>query len=174
MRDFILLCLLALIPVFGISQTHFISEFYDHYKDQDQVSHIDIQGWLLKLKINAEEAEGADKIIDKITQLRILTMDDGNLVTPKEYQKLLKNMRQNGFEELFRVREGHEDMGLYIREENKKVTNVLLTVHGQDNFILLSLEGLLKFSDLNDLHLDIEGLEHFENLPDKKEDIPRV
>ena len=79
MRDFILLCLLALIPVFGMSQTHFISEFYDQYKDQDQVSHIDIQGWLLKLKINAEEAEGAEKIIDKITQLRILTMDDGNL-----------------------------------------------------------------------------------------------
>jgi hypothetical protein len=101
-------------------------------------------------------------------------MDDGNLVTPKEYQKLLKNMRKNGFEELFRVREGHEDVGLYIREEHQKVTNVLLTVHGQDNFILLSLEGLLKFSDLNDLHLDIEGMEHFENLPDKKEDIPRV
>lgn len=169
-----MLCLLALLPFWGNSQTHFISEFYDQYKDQEQVSHIDIQGWLLKLSIDAEAAEGAEKILDKITQLRILTMDDGNLVTPDDYKKLLKNMRKGGFEELFRVREGQEDIGLYIREENKKVTNVLLTVHGKDNFVLLSLEGLLKFSDLNDLHLDIEGMEHFERLPEKKADIPRV
>lgn len=174
MRFLCLAITLAFLPMTGAAQSQFIAEFYDQYKNQEQVTHIDIQGWLLKLKIDAEEAEGAERLIDKITQLRILTMDDGNLVTPKAYQKLLKNMRKNGFEELFRVREGNEDVGLYIREDNKKVTNVLLTVHGQDNFILLSLEGLLKFSDLNDLHLDIEGMEHFENLPDKKEDIPRV
>ncbi|NRA50720.1 MAG: DUF4252 domain-containing protein [Phaeodactylibacter sp.] len=174
MRNPIFLFLLVLIPFLGHSQTRFISEFYDQYKNLDKVSHVDIQGWLLQLKFNEEEAEGAEKLLDKITKLRILTMDDGNLVSPGEYQKLLKNMRKGGFEELFRVREGQEDVGLFIREENKKVTNVLLTIHGQDNFIMLSLEGLLKFSDLNDLHLDIEGMEHFEKLPEKKEDIPRV
>lgn len=80
-------------------------------------------------------------------------------------------MCKNGFEEFFWVCEGYEDVGFYIWEENKKVINVLLIVYGQDNFILFSLEGLLKFSDFNDLYLDIEGMEYFENLLDKKEDI---
>lgn len=154
-----------------MSQIYFIFEFYDQYKDQEQVSYIDIQGWFFKLKINVEEVEGVEKIIDKIIQLCILMMDDGNFVILKEYQKLLKNMCKNGFEEFFWVCEGNEDVGFYIWEENKKVINVLLIVYGQDNFILFSLEGLLKFSDFNDFYLDIEGMEYFENLLDKKEDI---
>ncbi len=174
MRFLCLAVILAFLPLCGIGQSQFIAEFYDQYKNQEQATHIDVQGWLLKLSLKEDASDNAEQLLDKITKLRILTMDNGNPVSPAAYQKLLRNLQQNDFEELFRLREGQENVGLYIREKDKKITNVLLAVHGQDNFILLSLEGLLRFSDLNDLHLDIEGMEHFEQLPDNKADIPRA
>ena len=101
-------------------------------------------------------------------------MEEGNLVSASEYKNLLKDIRQSSFEELLKIREGQQDIGFYIREKGDTITDVLLLVNGESQFVLLSLEGLLKFSDLNDLHIDIDGAEHFERLPEKKGDVPRA
>ncbi|MCO6479470.1 MAG: DUF4252 domain-containing protein [Phaeodactylibacter sp.] len=175
MRTFILSALLALGPLFALAQPKPIADFYEKYKQYENVTDVKLQGWLLEIASNfAEGDEQAKELLSKITYLRVLVMEDGNLVSPAEYKSLLKEIRQNSFEELLRIREGDENIGFYIRENGEAITDVLLLVNGEDEFVLLSLEGLLKFSDLNDLNIDIDGAEHFERLPEKKGDVPRA
>ena len=122
----------------------------------------------------------SDHVAHTVTQREIaeadlvLVMEEGNLVQPDEYRRLVKDIHQSQFEQLLTIRDGGDDIGFYIREKGDTITDVVLLVNGSDGFILLSLEGLLKFSDLNDLHIDVEGANHFEKLPEKKKDVPRA
>ncbi len=154
------------------AQQPFLSEFYDNYKQQENVTDVKLQGWLLKLA--ADEEEQAKGLLDKITHLRVLLMEEGNLVSPGAYRQLLRELGQNQFEELLLVKEDGSDIGFYIREKGEHITDALLLVNGADHFVLLSLEGLLKFSDLNDLNVDVEGADHFKRLPEERDSIPRA
>ncbi|MCB0586326.1 MAG: DUF4252 domain-containing protein [Phaeodactylibacter sp.] len=175
MRTFILSALLALGPLFAFAQPRPIARFYDKYKQFENVTDVKLQGWLLEIATSfAEEDEDARKLLDKITYLRVLVMDEGNLVSPGEYKSLLRDIRQSSFEELFKVKEGQEDISFFIREKGDTITDVLLLVNGEDDFVLLSLEGLFKFSDLHNLNIDVDGAEHFEKIPEKKGDVPRA
>ncbi len=174
MKTLILSALLALGPLFAFGQPKAIEQFYDHYKQYENATDVKLQGWLLEIASNFADDEQAKKLLEKITYLRVLVMEEGNLVSPQEYRRLIKNIHQSSFEELFKVREGRQDIGFYIREKGDTITDVLLLVNGADEFVLLSLEGLLKFSDLNDLNIDVDGAEHFEKLPENKKDVPRA
>ena len=174
MKTFLFLAVLAISPIFASAQPEAISRFYDKYKTYEHVTDVKLQGWLLKIASNFTEEEQATKILDKITYLRVLVMEEGNLVQPDEYRRLVKDIHQSQFEQLLTIRDGGDDIGFYIREKGDTITDVVLLVNGSDGFILLSLEGLLKFSDLNDLHIDVEGANHFEKLPEKKKDVPRA
>ena len=166
--------LLVLGPFFAFTQPKAIAQFYEKYTQHENVTDVKLQGWLLEIASNFADDEQAKKILNKITYLRVLVMEEGNLVSPEEYKNLLKDIRQSSFEELFKIREGQQDIGFYIREKGDSITDVLLLVNGEDEFVLLSLEGLLKFSDLNDLNIDIDGAGHFKKLPEKKGEVPRA
>jgi hypothetical protein len=174
MRTIIIMATLCLFTSLSFAQHPVLNEFYQKYTSYENVTDVKLQGWLLQLASEFSDEEQANKLLEKITHLRVLVMEEGNLVSPKDYSRLKTHIRKDAFEELFMVKEGQDDIGLYIREEGQSITDVLLLINGEDNFVLLSLEGLFKFSDLNDLRIDVEGIEHLERLPDDKKSVPRA
>lgn len=174
MRYCLILAFICSLAAAAHTQTPFLSEFYDTYKQKEHTTDVKLQGWLLKLAAEQSEEAPAGQLLNKISYLRVLLMEEANLVPEADYRQLLRNLRRNAFEELLFIQEGSEKISLYIREDGKHITDVLVLVNGADSFVLLSLEGMLRFSDLNDLNIDIEGAEHFERLPDNRKDIPRA
>lgn len=174
MKNTLLAFLMLGLPLIGMSQTPVIKSFYEKYKNMDQVQDVQLQGWLLKLASTFTDEEEAGKLLQKITQLRVLIMDEGNLVSKQEYNSLLKEVKKSDFEELIQIKEEGQQIEFLIREKGGTITDVLVVVNGQDDFVMLSLEGKLKFSDLNDLNIEVEGAEHFQKLPEKKKDLPRA
>lgn len=167
----------ALLGVAGLSfaQTKAIQSFYHKYQNLEGVEDIKLQGWLIKLAARfADEDPEAKRLLRKITQLRILTMDNGNLVTPQEYNTLVNNIKKDAFEDLFMIKDNGQNIQFLIREKGDTITDLILLVSGNDEFVLLSLEGALKFSDLNDLNIEVDGSEHFKKLPEDKKDIPKA
>ena len=174
MKHLIILISLFVLPTLVFSQSKAIKQFYNKYKDLESVTDIKLNGWVLKLASTFTDEEDAEKILKKITQLRVLVMEEGNLVTKEEYKSLVKSVKKDQFAELFKVKEEGQNIEFMIREEKDLITDVLILVNGEDQFVLLSLEGKLKFSDLNDLNIEIDGGEHFQKLPEHKKDIPRA
>lgn len=174
MRKILLIAALMGVVSLSFAQTKAVKNFYDKYKNMENVTDLKLRGWVLKLASSfADEAEEA-RLLRKITQLRILTMENGNLITTQEYRSLIKSVKQDAFEDLFQVRDGGQVVEFLIREKGDTITDVLMLVSSDDSFILLSLEGALKFSDLNDLNIEVDGSEHFKKLPDDKKDIPKA
>lgn len=175
MRKILLMAMLLGVAGLSFAQTKAVQSFYNKYKDMDGVENVRLQGWLIKLASSfADDDPDAKRLLKKITQLRILTMDQGNLVSQQEYNNLVKNIKQDHFEDLFLIKDNGQNVQFLIREKGDTITDVIMLVSGGDEFVLLSLEGVLKFSDLNDLNIEVDGSDHFKKLPEDKKDIPRA
>lgn len=174
MKNLLLALFVMVLPLIGHSQTPAIKAFYDKYKNMENVQDVQLQGWLLNLASTFTDEEEAGRLLKKITQLRVLIMEEGNLVNRQEYNALMKDLKKSQFEELIKIKEDGQNIEFMIREQEDTITDVLIVVNGTDDFVMLSLEGKLKFSDLNDLNIEVEGAEHFQKLPEAKKDVPRA
>ena len=165
----ILIILLALVisaPLFG--QTRVINRFYNKYKHEENVTNIKVKGWLLKMAGNFADDETAEKMLKKITQLRVLVIEGQDKVAKKDYTKLVEDVKKKDFEEILRMRDGLTSIRALVKSNGDDISNVLLLIDGEDEFIMLSLEGNLKFSDLKSLNFDVDGGDAFEHLPETK------
>lgn len=162
----IALAFLFIVPAFG--QTKSINKFYNKYKHQENVTDVKVRGWLIKLASSQVDDEQAENILKKVTQLRVLVVDGFEGVKSNDYNKLINDVEKDSFEEILRIREGKDNIRAMVKSDGDKISNVLLFVDGEDQFVMLSLEGSLDFSDLNDLHFDVEGGDAFEKIPEEK------
>ncbi len=174
MKGILLIVSLMALPVIACTQAQSIQRFYDKYKALENVSEVKLQGWLLEVAASFTDEATAESLLRKISQLRILVMEDGNLITEKEHRRLLRDVKKERFEAIMEIREGGEHIEFLLREDKNTITDVLILVSGDDEFVLLSLEGALRFEDLNDLQIDINGAEHFRKIPETKREIPRA
>jgi len=174
MKSRIILLILATAPLFLFGQTKSIKNFYKKYTNYENASDVTLQGWVLKMASNFADDETAERMLQKITKLRVLTMEEGNLVKQTDYQKLMNDIRKDAFEDLMEIRSGTQQINMLIREDGDTITDIVLFVNDVDNFVLLSLEGALEFSDLQNINIDVDGSEHFKKIPEKRSEIPRA
>ncbi len=169
MKNILIIALAFLFTVPAFGQTRAINKFYNKYKHQENVTNVKVRGWLIKLASNAVDDEKAEQLMKKVTQLRVLVVEGTDGVRPKDFDKLVKDVEKDAFEDILRIREGKDNIRAMVKTNgDNKISNVLLFVDGEEEFVLLSLEGLLDFSDLNDLQFDVQGGEHFEKIPETK------
>jgi hypothetical protein len=127
---------------------------------------------VLKLAAKFADEDNAGDFVRKVTKLRLLNMENGNLVSRSEYNRLVKSVQSDRFEDLMQIREDGDDIRIMIREKGSAVTDVLVLITGQDGFTMLSLEGKLRFKDIQQLNIDIDGAEHFEKVSEKRSSKP--
>jgi len=168
MKNSIIVIVFCLISAISFGQTKSIEAFYNKYKTYENVTDVTLKGWLLNMAMSSE-SEGKEDVLEKISKLRVLVMDEGNLVSKTELSGLLKSVRSEKFEDLMTVRDDETKVDFLIREEGKFVTNLLVLVHEPDGFVLISLEGMLDLKDLENINFDIEGGDHFKKIPKGKQ-----
>lgn len=170
----LLLASLALAPFLLFGQTKSVKNFYQKYATYENANDITLQGWVLKLASRFADEEGGEKLLQKITKLRVLTMENGNLVKQTDFRNLLDDVKKDSFDDLMEIRDGTARVNFLIREKGDTITDVLILVNDIDSFVLLSLEGALKFSDLQNINIEVEGAEQFKKLPKEKSKIPQA
>lgn len=169
MKNALLIFTLAMIPLFTMAQQKNIEAFYEKYAELDNVSDVNIEGAFLKLTVSNDNN---NEIVNKISRIRVMLMDEQNHVDYNDVQKLRKGILRDGFEDLIHVKDGSAKIDIMIREKGELITNILLVVNDTDNFVLFSIEGLFRLKDLKDIDLDIEGSEHLKKMAEK--DYPRA
>ncbi len=164
MKNLIILLFLAIaIPSFG--QSDAVKNFYAKYKNTENIVNVNIQGWILKMVATFSDEDDMPKdLIRKISHLRVLVFEDGNPISKKEYKNLLSDVKNDKFETLLTVRDGKDNVHLLVREEREIITDAIVLVRSDNEFVLVSLEGAFSLNDLKNLDLDIEGTDHFEKI----------
>ncbi|MEL6922748.1 MAG: hypothetical protein AAFO94_01790 [Bacteroidota bacterium] len=51
-----------------------------------------------------------------------------------------------------------------MREDGEFVTDIIMTVQGDDGFFLLSIEGLIRLRDLENMDIEFDGSNHLKKI----------
>jgi len=167
------LCLFFSVSLFAQNQV--VQDFYDKYNDLENVNEVKLQGWLLEMAAEYSDKNEEAKMLEKISFLRVMIMSEGNLVQTSELEKFIKDIEKEDFAELMQIRDGGALVNIFIREEGSEITDVLALINDEeDAFILLSLEGRIQFEDLNNLNINVSGMDHLKKIPEDRKSIPRA
>ncbi len=152
-----------------------VKRFYNKYKHSENVTNVKVQGWMIKSVLKfVEEFEGED-IVKKVKKLRVLSMENGNSVSKKDLNKLIKGVKEENFEDLMTVREGSTNIRFLVRDSDENIKNLLVIVSEAEEFILISIECDLKWKDLKNIDFNkIKGGEYFKVLPPALPNVPRA
>ena len=166
MKNLIIIAFTCFLSFSAFAQNQAIETFYNKYMDMEDITDISLEGWLLNMVATyASETDEKVDLTKKISKLRIMIMDEKNIVQKNDKKSLMSGLRSGQFEELFQIRDGKTKIDFMIREEGETITNFIMLVDEVDSFILLSLEGALSLEDLKKLNIEVEGAEDFKKLP---------
>lgn len=161
------LCMVTLIS----AQTNAIDEFFDKYSEKDGFTTVTISGKLLSLFAGKKEkGEGSD-IINRLTSIRILSVDDSILnQSVNFYKEMGKKLNLSAYEELMLVKEGPDVTKFLIKQKGDIISELLMITGGPGNNTIISIKGDLDLKSLQELSKDtgIDELKDLEKI-EKKE-----
>ena len=148
------LFLLALaVPALIMAQNDAIDKLINKYKGQDGVTVVDIGPELFQIVkgMEIEDLDEKDLPLDKVSSVRILTIEDNEaLAHVNFYDELKKDLNVNHLQEIMTVNDGGEVVRMWMKNDGGKVQEFLLIVGGDDN-VLIHIKGDFNMSDLEGL-----------------------
>lgn len=151
------------------AQSNALQQFYKKYKGEGETFSLSLSGWIVRLAANHVEEKPAREVLKKVKHLRVMIMEDHNPVPADAFKQLLKDLRGEKFEDLMQIRDGGDLVQFMVKEKGDTINELLLLVHGDDEFVIIGLNGLFKYEELNDLMIEFEGGEHFKKLPERRD-----
>jgi UDP-N-acetylmuramyl tripeptide synthase len=88
--------------------------------------------------------EDMEQIISKLNCIKILVTDD-DPATPAPvdlYQEIMKLIPSSPYKEIMVVKEKDQNIKFFAREEKNKVVELLMTIGGKEENVLISIQGI--------------------------------
>ncbi len=152
-----------------------ISKFFSKYQNDETFTNVTISskmfGLFTQMEVtNAEDQEVLDAI-SKLKGLKILAKENAENSRALYKEAMLLIPKQ--FEELMSVRDKDKDMKFMIQENGGKISEMLMVVGGEKEFMIMSLIGEIDLKQVSRIgsKMNIKGLENLENI-DKKQFAP--
>ncbi len=148
------LFLLALaIPALMMAQNDAIDKLINKYKGQEGVTVVNIGPEMFQFinGMEIEDMKDQDIPLDKVSSVRILTIEDNEeLANVNFYDELKNNYDVSNLHEVMTVDDGGEVVRMWMRNDGGNVQEFLLIVGGDDN-VLIHITGDFNMSDLEGL-----------------------
>jgi hypothetical protein len=122
-----------------------IDDLFERYSGRDGFVTFTISGNLFKLAC-LDEDDNDNPVPGKITEIRILAQEDNNMKVENFYDKVIKDLNLNDYEEFMRVKESDQDLRMLVRAEGNKFKEFLLIAGGEDN-ALIQIKGNMTFKE---------------------------
>ncbi len=169
MKHYLTIVILAGITLHAPAQDTIIRSFFEQYQDQPGASFLKLRGWSIRMAAERLKDPMDRALLEKIHQLQSLLIQQENTVSDKAGRELMQRMRNAQYQNLLHQQNDQQTLDVLIREKDDTITGLFLLRQTPEEFILLHLQGKLRFEDLNDLNLNIEGLDVLKQLPDDRE-----
>ena len=175
MKKVIVVGLVLIVIVQGANAQDAISRFFSKYQTDESFSSVTVSSKMFGLFTNMEADTPEDKeileAISKLKGLKIIAKEDARTARTL-YKEAFALIPSKEYEELMAVRTDDKDMKFLIRESSGKVSELLMIVGGNEQFMLMSLFGEIDLKQIARIgkKMDVKGLEHLEkmNQPEKK------
>lgn len=167
------LVLALLIGIAGMSfgQSDAIEKYFNQYVDDDNFTVVYISPKMFEMvsKIAPDDMDPEVKsVIKDLKGLRILTTEYN---VEAFYKEAKSKINTNEYEVLMTVRDDGTNVEFLVKDSGDIINELLLLVGG-DEFVMMSFVGNIDLNKIAKLAntIDIDGMEHLENLEDKNKD----
>jgi hypothetical protein len=153
MKRFILLLLTAAFPAFMMAQNSAVDKLFNKYKGKEGVTTVQISPELFQVikSMDIEEIKDQDFPLDKVSSVKILTIEDEESYGDVNFYDEIKNdLDVNNYAEVMTVDDGGETVRMWMKVDGKTMSEFLLIVGGDEN-VLIYVTGNFNMSDLEGL-----------------------
>lgn len=169
-KSFLFLAALSLSVILR-AQTGAIDEMFNKYSEKEGFTVVTISGKMFSLLSNMDtENKDADNIVNKLTSIRILTVEDSLLnKNINFYTELGRKLDLSVYEELMVVKNGPDMTKFLIRQKGDRISELLVVSGGPGGNSLISIKGDLNLKNISELSksMDIQELKSLDEI-DKK------
>lgn len=177
MKNLLLLLFILMLPFCTQAQNRSIKNFYHKYKRSENTTNFVLPGFLVWFGTGIaneitddEEAKLFLKFAKKFKTMRLLVMEEGNVVTAEDYKKLVQGARSSNYEELISIKDKGQDIRIMGRGKKDKLKNLLVLVSSEDGFVMMNMKTKIKVKDLNRLVNELMKLDKVKSKIKKAEE----
>ena len=174
MKRIVLFMALFLIPALIGAQNGPVDALFDKYAGKDGFTTVYISKYMFDMfrsdEVNEQEADDINKVLGKLTAIKILTVEDPEFVGKglNFYDEIMKELPREKYNELMVVKDKDSDVVFLAREEKNVIVELLLIVGGKEatDNVLISIQGQIDLETIGKLSktLNIEGMESLEEI----------
>ena len=173
-KTFWLLPIFLMIAAAVPAQNDAIIRFFNQYVEDERFTVVSVSPKMFslvsKISTDDEDWEKFREVVGDLNGLRVLTSDSiSNGVAL--YKEALSKVPTGEYSELLTVRDGQENVRIWIKDKGNIIDELLLLVGSPDEFVLLSLTGKIDLDKISNLTkgLNVKGVEQLEkNKTDKQ------
>jgi hypothetical protein len=153
MKRVILIILTVAFPTLMMAQNSAVEKLFNKYKGKEGVTTVQISPELFQMvkAMDIEEIKEHDIPMDKISSVKILTIeDDEGFEGVNFYDEIKGDLNVNDFKEVMTVDDGGETVRMWMKVNDKVLSEFLLIVGGDEN-VLIYITGDFNMNDLQGL-----------------------
>ncbi len=163
----IIITLLVSTAVFA--QESLINSYFQKYEDDQGFTKLTVNKKMFSMisSVEQEDAEWEEfkKAMEGIDGIKILVGND--VANPAEmYKNALSDIRKMKYEELMSVKDAEEDITFVVKEKEGEITELLMLIGGNKNFVLMSIYGIIDLNAMSKFAgaMNIDGMQQLEKL----------
>lgn len=164
-----IVAIVVLAVTFSATQAQdVISRFFTKYQNDETFTNVNISskmfGLFTQMDVENPDDQAVLDAISKLKGLKILAKE--NARNSRELYKEALGLIPNNFEELMSVRDKDKDMKFMIQEKGGKISEMLMVVGGNEEFMILSIYGEIDLKQISRIgsKMNIKGLENLQNM----------
>lgn len=145
-----------------------ITKFFGKYQNDESFTNVNISSKMFGLFTEMDVDDPHDKevleAISKLKGLKILAKEDAR--NSRELYREALGLIPKNFEELMSVRNEDKDMKFMIVENGGKISEMLMVVGGNTEFMIMSIFGEIDLKQISRIgsKMNIKGLENLQNM----------
>jgi hypothetical protein len=170
MKKILIFIALAVITVKLNSQSP-VDKLFDKYSGTEGFTTVYITKYMFDLFRDMENNQGdkeMEEVISRLNSIKILATDDDpdTKTSINLYDEVLKILPKSEYKELMVIKEKNENVMFLVKEEDKKVTELLLLVGSADENAVISIQGDIDMKNISRIakSMNIEGMDKLEKI----------
>lgn len=164
----IVVILVLMVTITAANGQDVITKFFTKYQDDESFTNVNISSKMFGLftEMDVQDAEDQEVLdaISKLKGLKILAKE--NARNSRDLYKEALSLIPKNFEELMSVRDKDKDMKFMIDEKGGKISEMLMVVGGNEEFMIMSIFGEIDLKQISRIgsKMNIKGLEKLQNM----------
>ncbi|MEX0981289.1 MAG: DUF4252 domain-containing protein [Bacteroidales bacterium] len=171
MKKLTFLIAIFLLPALAMAQTANIDNLMKKYGGQEGVTVVNISPQLFQVmsELDVKEFSGQDFPLDKLSAVKIITIENAALLKGTNfYKEVTADLDLARFAEIMTVKDGAEDVRMWMNNEGKQIREFLLLVSSPDEGVVVYISGDFNMKDIGGLAQSFNGMEGLEALENMK------